>query len=95
VVGKCANSECGVPFRYFREGRLFRFDLNVPFTTVRTQLDGTAPRRIEHFWLCDSCAFKMTLVLEDGIGVKTKLVSRSIGRLRVSFEESPMQQAGA
>jgi hypothetical protein len=71
VVGKCANPECGVPFRYFREGKLFRFDLNAPSTLVRVQSDAETHRRIEDFWLCGSCASKMTLISEDGVGVTT------------------------
>ena len=82
MVGRCANAECGVPFRYFREGKLFRFDLNVASTPVRIQLDGAASRRIEDFWLCDSCALKMTLVSEDGVGVRAQPLPHPIASLR-------------
>jgi hypothetical protein len=95
VVGRCANPECGVPFRYFREGKLFRFDLSVASTPVRIQLDGTARRRIEDFWLCDSCVLKMTLISEDGVGERTQRLPHSIVSLRESIEESPIQQAEA
>lgn len=86
MVGKCANPECDVPFRYFREGKLFRFDLGAPSTLVRVQSDGETHRRIEDFWLCGSCASKMTLVSEDGVGVTTRLSPHSIASMTVSVE---------
>lgn len=53
MVSYCANIECSVPFRYFRGGRLL----------IRP-LDGRlSRRRVEHFWLCESCAKRYTLRL--------------------------------
>ena len=95
MVGKCANPECGVPFRYYRDGKLFRFELSVSSSPVRVQRDRTAGRRIEDFWLCGSCASKMTLISENGMGVRPRLLPRSIASSRVSIEESPIQQAEA
>ena len=48
MVANCANPECGAPFRYFRDGRLFRFDLNHHFGPRygRTRRDGSPPGRI-------------------------------------------------
>ena len=95
MVGKCANPECGVPFRYFREGKLFRFDLSAPSTLVRVQSDRETHRRIEDFWLCGSCASKMTLISEDGVGVSTRPLPRTPASLTVSIEEFSVRQAEA
>lgn len=95
MVGKCANPECVVPFRYFRDGKLFRFDLCGPSARVRTQTHGVAHRRIEDFWLCGSCASKMTLFSEDGLRVTTRPLPRSIASLTASIERSRIHQAEA
>jgi hypothetical protein len=95
VVGRCANPECGVPFLYFRDGKLFRFDLSAYSTPVRSQPDGATHRRIEDFWLCGSCAQKMTLVSEDLAGVRTRPSPHSIGSGTVSIGESQLHQAEA
>jgi len=93
VVGKCANPGCGTPFRYFREGKLFRFDLGAPTALNRAQPDGAGRRRVEHFWLCGSCASMMTLVVE-GVGVRARLLRQPVSSLTGS-EEAPLSLAGA
>ncbi len=95
MVGKCANPDCGVPFRYFRDGKLFRFELGGPTAQIRAQADGAGRRRVEDFWLCGSCASTMTLVSQDGVGVRTRLLRRSVASIAVSVEETPLRQAGA
>lgn len=92
MVGKCANPECVVPFRYFRDGKLFRFDLGAPSPRVRIQPDC---RRIEHFWLCGACASMMTLIWENGVGVTTRSLPHSIPPVKVSSERSRTFYAGA
>lgn len=68
MVGNCANRQCRVPFRYFREGRLFAFDLSD--THLLGDEGNTAnPRNVEHFWLCGRCASTLTLTRERGGGV--------------------------
>jgi hypothetical protein len=95
VVGKCANPECAVPFRYFREGKLFRFHLSVSSTPIRIQPEGSARGRIEDFWLCGSCASKMTLVSKDGVGVRTRPSPHPTGSVTVSIGVSQIHQAEA
>jgi len=59
MISKCANPQCSAPFRYLRDGKLFRVDH-----------DADKPwHRMEHFWLCGRCAATMTLVAERGEGV--------------------------
>ena len=95
MVGKCANPSCDVPFRYFRNGKLFRFEFGAPTAQVRAQADAAGRRRIEDFWLCGSCASKMTLVSEDAVGVRTRLLRHSVSSLTVSIEEAPLRLAGS
>jgi len=73
MVSKCANPNCSTPFHYFREGKIFRVELDGSGTVRPTgpQLvteSGKVPR-LEHFWLCGNCASTMTLVLRQGKGV--------------------------
>jgi hypothetical protein len=76
MVSKCANPECAATFRYFHQGRLFRWETEVGFDRRRTLGvdDGTRKpiRRIEFYWLCENCAGKMTLVFEKGVGVSAR-----------------------
>lgn len=92
MVRKCANPECGTPFRYFREGKLFRFELSVPSTLAGVKSGRETYRRIEDFWLCGSCASKMTLIWEKGMGVTTRPLPHSIASFAASVENAPMHQ---
>ncbi|MBZ5705727.1 MAG: hypothetical protein LAN63_10265 [Acidobacteriia bacterium] len=79
MVSKCANPGCSTPFLYLHEGRLFRFETGVGNGSASgTEANGRQPmRRIEFFWLCDHCAGRMTVVFEEGAGVKVLPLSRS------------------
>jgi hypothetical protein len=76
MVSKCANPECAAPFRYFHLGRLFRWETEVGFDRRRSMgKDDEAKkpiRRIEFYWLCESCSPRMTLVFEKGVGVSAR-----------------------
>jgi hypothetical protein len=95
VVGRCANPECGILFRYYRDGKLFRFELSAPSTALRVRSEAATRRRIEDFWLCGACASKMTLISEDGVGVRTRPLPRTPASLTVSIEEFSIRQAEA
>ena len=95
MVGRCANPECGIPFRYYRDGKLFRFALSAPSTALRVRPEAATCRRIEDFWLCGACASKMTLISEDGVGVRTRPLLRATASLTVSVEEFLVRQAEA
>jgi len=60
MVSKCSNPRCSASFLYLHTGRLFRLD------SVLTKGGGDwnahRPKKVEFFWLCDSCAPKFTLV---------------------------------
>jgi hypothetical protein len=63
VLSKCANPACLARFHYLHEGRIF----NVDRGTVASDRNSPAIRKIEHFWLCESCAQTLTVVLMDGV----------------------------
>jgi len=73
MLHKCANPTCLNPFRRLSEGRLFLVEMDIPDAAgrARTRADGRAPRRIEHFWLCNDCAAVLTLTFERSQGVIT------------------------
>ncbi len=51
MVSQCANPECGAPFLYFRDGKLF---------AVRRS--GAADQeRVEFFWLCGECNLRLKM----------------------------------
>lgn len=62
MLAKCANPLCSAPFRYLEAGGLFRLESD--------PLDSSDTRTPEYFWLCRSCAGKMTLRLDEGKGVR-------------------------
>lgn len=54
MLAKCANPDCGAPFRYLRDGRIFRVE--------RAAERGESPgHNVEHFWLCGACSAFLTL----------------------------------
>jgi len=60
MVTKCLNPPCGAPFQYLRSGKLFL----VNSRDSRGGRIDVRHRGTEYFWLCDSCAAKMTLNLK-------------------------------
>jgi hypothetical protein len=65
MLAKCANPECNSQFHFFRDGRIFQFDIS-----RSAKADGAAKpsRKVEHFWLCGRCAERMTMKLEKHKG---------------------------
>ena len=74
MLSQCANSQCGKPFLKLREGKLFVVEIDrvarsgekIPaaFASARRQ-----QRSIEHFWLCDECATRWTLIYDRERGI--------------------------
>jgi hypothetical protein len=63
VLSKCANPTCSARFRYLSQGRIFNIQIKETSTTsVRS-----ASQKIEHFWLCETCARVMKVVRENGV----------------------------
>lgn len=83
MVSKCANPACSTPFHYLREGKVFRIEVEVtpPLTSEETIelsngskmpfLVGTRKpaRKLEHFWLCGTCAQTMNLLFDKDNGI--------------------------
>ena len=61
VLSKCANPACLARFRYLHEGRIFNIEAG-----TASESNGSPIHKIEHFWLCESCAQSLTVVLEHG-----------------------------
>jgi hypothetical protein len=71
VLHKCANPSCFTPFHKLSDGKLFLVEKE-PCEGARARRArrlGQAPSRIEYYWLCDRCAFALTLSYEKGRGV--------------------------
>ena len=74
MLSRCANSQCSKPFLRLREGKLFLVETErltkpgepatPPFVRARQQ-----QRQVEHYWLCDECAARWTLVYDRNRGV--------------------------
>jgi hypothetical protein len=58
MLGKCCNPSCSAPFRYLRDGKLFRLESDPSLRTSNKN-------RLEYFWLCDRCSPRMTLRIGD------------------------------
>ena len=70
MLHKCANPNCTSPFRKLSQGKLFLVDTPLEASDARrTRWKMQSRSRIEYYWLCDLCAFAMTLSYEKGRGV--------------------------
>jgi hypothetical protein len=83
MLSQCANSQCGKPFLKLREGKLFLVEIDriarpgekIPpaFVSARQQ-----QRSIEHFWLCDDCAMRWTLIYDRELGITLIALKRPL-----------------
>jgi hypothetical protein len=71
MLHKCANPNCTNPFRKLSQGKLFLVDTQSleGSEARRTRWKGQPTHRVEYYWLCDQCAFALTLSYEKGRGV--------------------------
>jgi hypothetical protein len=77
MLSKCANPPCSASFRYFRQGKLFRVEIEPSGIVPTAKTAG----RSEFFWLCDDCASHLTLEYDHQTGV---VVKRLDGELRAA-----------
>jgi len=71
VLHKCANSNCTNRFRQLSQGKLFLVDTE-PVAGPARRRARSRPQpahRVEYYWLCEQCAFVLTLSYEKGRGV--------------------------
>ena len=62
MIAKCANPECGKPFRYLRDGRLFA----IPPPGKPKSPQVRRENRVKYAWLCRDCATTLTVLFETG-----------------------------
>ena len=91
MLYKCANEACSAPFRRLREGKLFQVE-----TEYFAQAQGDAShrrtrpwRRVEHYWLCDSCSAYITLTFDRERGVITVPLPDGLGKRTVTLVAPP------
>jgi hypothetical protein len=73
LLHKCANPACHNPFRKLSQGKLFLVETE-PLEASglrRISWRGKSSHRVEYYWLCDQCAFVLTLSYERDRGVVT------------------------
>ena len=94
MLYKFANEACSAPFRRLREGKLFQVETE--YFAPATGGDGTQRRqrpwrRVEHYWLCDSCSSHITLSFDRERGVITVPLPDGRGKRTVTLiqPESP------
>ena len=90
MLHKCANPACLAPFRNLSHGKLFLVEKEPPEDSKvrRAHWRGQSVNRIEYYWLCDQCAFALTLSYEKGRGVVT------VPRFDVAKKKSMEAQQG-
>jgi hypothetical protein len=74
MLSKCANPGCSTPFLYLHQGKLFRVEVDAKQDRVKPGSIGSEKkpaRRMEYFWLCDSCSSRMTVAYKPNVGVAT------------------------
>jgi len=82
MISKCANPACSTRFLYLHEGKLFRFERHSKEAKEDTELLlGFDPnlrkhsRGVEFYWLCKTCATRMTLIQRKDGGVRPHLLT--------------------
>lgn len=76
MVSRCANPDCGKPFLYMREGKLFHIDTSQHPELRRKPPDAKRSEDIEHFWLCGNCSREFTVAYVPGEGITAVPLSR-------------------
>ena len=92
MVAKCANPHCQVPFRYFRNGRLFKIELCDKFSGDREEQSRFRCRRAEFFWLCEGCSSNVTLVIHKAAVVVVPISECNRNRLIELASQPPIKR---
>ncbi len=93
MLSHCANAECHIPFLRLREGKLFLVETDrlmkpgttsvPPFVRARQQ-----QRQVEHYWLCDECANRWTLIYDRECGVTLAPLKRPVTTVAAAAAQS-------
>jgi len=77
MLSKCVNPNCSAPFHYLRDGKLFRWDgIGITHHLEALSHNNKPNRKVEFFWLCESCASRLTVVFQEGVGVTVRPLAR-------------------
>lgn len=88
IAPKCANPACLTSFHWHEGGKFFRFRPDpVPPSKFGPKIRST---EVRHFWLCERCCHKFTLVYAEGHGV---MVKPTMLELPVSEENKELASA--
>jgi len=73
MLHKCANPACSVPFLRMAEGKLFAVQMKpTPASNARgLNPKKSALRKVEYYWMCDSCARQLTIFVDAERGMVT------------------------
>lgn len=66
MVEKCANPACPAKFRRLRDGRVFVKEVEVEPTNNA----GQHSRQLSYYWLCGACCRTMTVLTDQGRGIR-------------------------
>jgi hypothetical protein len=76
MISNCANPGCSARFLYLHSGKLFRFEREPrEDTELLMGFDPTVHKHstgVEFYWLCETCAKKVTLTYHRESGVTAR-----------------------
>ena len=78
MLSRCANSQCCKPFLKLREGKLFLVETDRVTRPGESRGARQLRRSVEHYWLCDDCATRWTLVYDRERGVALEPLRRAV-----------------
>jgi hypothetical protein len=83
MLSRCANPQCSKPFLRLREGKLFlaetdRVAKHGKIVAPSFFRDRQPQPRVEHYWLCDDCASRWTLIYDGERGVTLAPLRREV-----------------
>ncbi|HZU33045.1 MAG TPA: hypothetical protein VFB79_18155 [Candidatus Angelobacter sp.] len=81
MLSKCANPSCSTELVYLREGKVFMIEHtgNPLSLAVSGAAKPKSLNRVEHFWLCGSCAPNLTLAYDRKDGVQ--IIPKKAGKV--------------
>src|SRR2546427_4539176 len=85
VLHKCANPDCSQPFKYFRHGKLFSFEME-----SRSGIPEKSKKMRKVLWLCGRCVRRMTLKFAKESGLVA--VPLEPHRQGVAIKPAPLQR---
>ena len=85
VLHKCANPDCSQPFKYFRHGKLFSFEME-----SRSGIPEKSKKMRKVLWLCGRCVRRMTLKFAKESGLVA--VPLEPHRRGVAIKPAPLQR---